>query len=422
MKLSGSLVSLALLSPLVFTLDRHRARDSLIKRRHLHQARGDHEPRDMSSVYGDPSGGSDWTASAAQAGSASVGAEWADSATPTYNAVPYDTANWASVSTGAASAWGASAYDSCVQQCMATNTLAMPTETATPDASPNPYAASAAAYAPPATSGSAAAPAASPPPANGTDLIAGPGQVVVAPKKGDLRMVPFNIAANPGDTIEFVWGAGPHTVTQSSAGSICNATKADGAFKSGMQNATFKFPVEVKDEKTVFYYCAVAMHCNMGMFGLINGQVSLDGKSSFGGYMKDWVKKSPENQKMWDETVMITVDFPDAASWGDDLSTNQFEDWALPLAMESTLMTRQYLALNAQALAAGNATANSTAGATPPPSPGATSGSNNTASPDPSASSRAQASGQTSAAPHKVDASVVALVFGALVVGVVQAC
>jgi len=95
--------------------------------------------------------------------------------------------------------------------------------------------------APPGASGSAAAgggaPPPPPPPGNDTGLVAGPGQVVVAPKKGDLvrlllssssfvleleraprltprtasrsqRMVPFNIAAKPGETVEFIWGAG----------------------------------------------------------------------------------------------------------------------------------------------------------------------------------------------------------------------
>lgn len=99
------------------------------------------------------------------------------------------------------------------------------------------------------------------------------------------RMVPFNIAAKPSETVEFVWGAGvssafccagpatkiysasqPHTVTQSSAAAICNASLEDGAFKSGMQNASFKFEVPVKSEETTFYYCAVAMHCKNGMF------------------------------------------------------------------------------------------------------------------------------------------------------------
>ena len=57
----------------------------------------------------------------------------------------------------------------------------------------------------------------------------------------------------------------PHTVTQSSALSICNATQQPGAFKSGMQNAGFEFSVPVKDESTVYYFCGVPSHCQKGM-------------------------------------------------------------------------------------------------------------------------------------------------------------
>lgn len=57
----------------------------------------------------------------------------------------------------------------------------------------------------------------------------------------------------------------PHTVTQSSALSICNATQQPGAFKSGMQNAGFEFSVPVKDESTIYYFCGVPSHCQKGM-------------------------------------------------------------------------------------------------------------------------------------------------------------
>ncbi|GJN90654.1 hypothetical protein Rhopal_003666-T1 [Rhodotorula paludigena] len=374
MKLSTAFASLALLAPLVLALDRHSPA-SLGKRRLAHWARS-HETDSYGSAdssSGDYGGSSDgWDAAATdenddsgdwaqddQASAAPVdysADSWASAGAPTETAVaaqPYDTANWAPTETAASGdgGWGSGAgspYDACIQQCMASSGLGWPAATAT-DAVANPSASAP----PPTETGQASAPAA--PPANDTGLVAGPLQVVVAPKKGDLRMVPFNIAAKPGETVEFVWGAGPHTVTQSSAAAICNASLEDGAFKSGMQNASFKFEVPVKSEETTFYYCAVAMHCKNGMFGLINGQVSLDGKSAFGCYMKDWVKKrvslrlrrDKKNQDMWDATVKITADFPDAASWGDNLSTEQFEDWALPYAMESTLMTRQYFAQKA---------------------------------------------------------------------------
>ncbi|GAA5996643.1 cupredoxin domain-containing protein [Rhodotorula paludigena] len=368
MKLSTAFASLALLAPLVLALDRHSPA-SLGKRRLAHWARS-HETDSYGSVdssSGDYGGSSDgWDAAATdenddsgdwarddQASAAPVdysADSWASAGAPTETAVaaqPYDTANWAPTETAATGdgGWGSGAgspYDACIQQCMASSGLGWPAATAT-DAVANPSASAPS----PTETGQAGAPAA--PPANDTGLVAGPLQVVVAPKKGDLRMVPFNIAAKKGETIEFVWGAGPHTVTQSSAAAICNASLEDGAFKSGMQNASFKFEVPVESEETIFYYCAVAMHCKNGMFGLINvrspvviPKVDLEADLLLGFAYRD-----KKNQDMWDATVKITADFPDAASWGDNLSTEQFEDWALPYAMESTLMTRQYFAQKA---------------------------------------------------------------------------
>ncbi|GAA5937502.1 hypothetical protein JCM3775_001247 [Rhodotorula graminis] len=413
--LSTSFLSLALVAPLVLAFDRHLAHDALAQRRHLAPAK-----RQYGAAYGAPAApavpavsdmASSWSSASAAASSGMMGGDSAmahDSAMATGHAgaSSYDTANWAPSETASASAaWGGGggiAMDQCVQQCMVASSMAWPAASATDSM----------ASAPPAASASAAAGGDAPPPPAGYDtgLVAGPGQVVVAPKKGDLRMVPFNIAVKPGETVEFVWGAGPHTVTQSSAASICNASQADGAFKSGMQNATFTFPVKVKDDKPVFYYCAVAMHCKMGMFGLINGQVSLDGNSSFGSYMKTWAAKNKENQQMWDETVKITIDFPDFASWGDNLSTTQFEDWALPMAMESTLMTRQYFALNALAASTNGSSSSPSSPSSPTSAPGGTA-----AATDPSASSDAQVS---SARALGAAVSTVAVIVGALGVGV----
>ena len=60
--------------------------------------------------------------------------------------------------------------------------------------------------------------------------------------------------------------AGPHTVTQSSPLAICNKTLEEGAYASGQQNATHKFPVVIKqDSKPTYYFCGVKTHCQMGM-------------------------------------------------------------------------------------------------------------------------------------------------------------
>ena len=129
---------------------------------------------------------------------------------------------------------------------------------------------------------------AAPPGANDTAppraLVAGPGQIVVAPIKGDLRFVPFAVNAAAGEKIEYIWGcvssrdcprpmltshvshrAGPHTVTQSFALTICNKTLEGDAFSSGPQNASFSFPITLAQASTpTFFYCNVPTHCQKG--------------------------------------------------------------------------------------------------------------------------------------------------------------
>jgi plastocyanin len=62
--------------------------------------------------------------------------------------------------------------------------------------------------------------------------------VWVAPTQGVLRYVPFATNASVGDTVSFIWGGGPHTVTKSSILDVCNKT-SDAPFASGMQNKSF---------------------------------------------------------------------------------------------------------------------------------------------------------------------------------------
>ena len=92
--------------------------------------------------------------------------------------------------------------------------------------------------------------------------------VIVAPTAGVFRYVPFAVNASVGDTVRFVWGAGPHTVTKSSEFNLCNAT-SDEPFKSGPQNASFVFDQVVNDTNPVFYYCGIPTHCEKGMFGIM---------------------------------------------------------------------------------------------------------------------------------------------------------
>ncbi|GAA5992611.1 hypothetical protein JCM5350_003671 [Sporobolomyces pararoseus] len=206
---------------------------------------------------------------------------------------------------------------------------------------------------------------------NGTSpdgLVAGPYQVIVAPKKGDLRMVPFNINVPQGQNVTFLWGAGPHTVTQSSPLEICNASQTAGAYKSGMQDVGFQFPVQISSNSTQTYFCGVPNHCQKGMFGLINGLTVAVPEGSFGQAMPQMAANDSGLMSLWNETKTMCKDSPSAWSWGDSLATTQFPEWALPMAMENILMTRQFLVSNPEGIS------NSSTVATRPSSPISTGG------------------------------------------------
>jgi hypothetical protein len=51
-----------------------------------------------------------------------------------------------------------------------------------------------------------------------------------------------------------------NSVTKSSALTICNKTEEQGAFASGQQNATFKFPVKIESTETQTYVYAPAFY------------------------------------------------------------------------------------------------------------------------------------------------------------------
>ncbi|KAK6903252.1 hypothetical protein I203_108517 [Kwoniella mangroviensis CBS 8507] len=94
--------------------------------------------------------------------------------------------------------------------------------------------------------------------------------IVVAPTKGVLRFVPFAIEGNEGDTVEFVWGAGPHSATLSDGQNVRNKSTTTTAFDSGKLNATATFQTTIVGSSPQFHYCTVGTHCTSGMFGIIN--------------------------------------------------------------------------------------------------------------------------------------------------------
>ncbi|KAG9024839.1 hypothetical protein FRB95_010972 [Tulasnella sp. JGI-2019a] len=165
--------------------------------------------------------------------------------------------------------WGGSGYNSCVQQCMASYG-APPTTYTPPPSSDSSYSGSD--MTPPQTPHRPPILSSSLPPKGAMPFTTTfmTSDLRLYSLNSILRFVPFAVNASVGDTLHFVWNAGPHTVTQSSEFTPCNKTSAPGAFASGLQNASFTFDQVVNNTDSIYYYCGVPGHCEKGMFGIIN--------------------------------------------------------------------------------------------------------------------------------------------------------
>ncbi|KAL5635514.1 hypothetical protein ACGC1H_004342 [Rhizoctonia solani] len=191
---------------------------------------------------------------------------------------------------------------------------------------------------------------ASPPPSTTTaPPAAGTGAthtVIVAPTKGVLRYVPFAVNASVGDTVRFMWGAGPHTVTKSSALTVCNKSADATSFASGQQNASFVFDQVVNNTEPTFFFCAVPNHCQKGMFGIINPPSAPAGAAtSVGAMMSTWTSQNPDLAKMQTAVDAMTINTP-AYNWASNLDVSSIPTEAHESLLHNVFYTRMFYAAN----------------------------------------------------------------------------
>ncbi|KAF5659245.1 extracellular serine-rich [Fusarium heterosporum] len=111
---------------------------------------------------------------------------------------------------------------------------------------------------------------------------------IVKVGESGLNFTPPQTKAKVGDTVEFHFYQGFHSVAQSSFAKPCEPLNST-AFYSGDFNVKDKvsdkvFSIEVKSEDPIWYYCAVQGHCPGGMVGAINAPTS--GQKSFEAFAK----------------------------------------------------------------------------------------------------------------------------------------
>ncbi|KIO21075.1 hypothetical protein M407DRAFT_130736 [Tulasnella calospora MUT 4182] len=219
--------------------------------------------------------------------------------------------------------WGGKGYNDCVQQCLAkfgqpaaTYTANPVQETATPTENAG----------------------------TGTTHT-----VIVAPTQGVLRYVPFAVNASIGDTVRFVWGAGPHTVTKSSALNPCNKSLDASFFTSGPQNKSFVFDQVVNDTNPTFFYCTVPNHCQKGMFGIINPPnaepASVNSTVTVGSYMKSMVQTDSSMAALWSYVSNQTAG-TSAENWGLNMDISSMPESQYSALAQNAMYTQLFYAAN----------------------------------------------------------------------------
>ncbi|KAI8686954.1 hypothetical protein LRP88_13683 [Fusarium phalaenopsidis] len=105
---------------------------------------------------------------------------------------------------------------------------------------------------------------------------------------GGLTFSPADLKAAVGDTVEFHFYQGTHSVAQSSFDKPCEPLNSTSFFsgdfdvKDKVSNEVFTVTVEA--ETPIWYYCAVQGHCQNGMVGVINAPSS--GQRTLAAYKK----------------------------------------------------------------------------------------------------------------------------------------
>jgi plastocyanin len=103
--------------------------------------------------------------------------------------------------------------------------------------------------------------------------------VWVSGKTNTLTFSPNNLKAEVGDMVQFQFGVGNHTVTQSTFDAPCvpmgagsNVTAINTGFMPVAADATTAplYTIPIVDKTPIWLYCAQGKHCQNGMVMVIN--------------------------------------------------------------------------------------------------------------------------------------------------------
>ncbi|OBT75291.1 hypothetical protein VF21_05629 [Pseudogymnoascus sp. 05NY08] len=118
--------------------------------------------------------------------------------------------------------------------------------------------------------------------------------VWVSGKTNTLTFSPNNLVADVGDMVQFQFGVGNHTVTQSTFDAPClpmgagtNITAISTGFMPVAADATTAplYTIPIVDKTPIWLYCAQSKHCQNGMVMVINENTAKNASRSLNAYI-----------------------------------------------------------------------------------------------------------------------------------------
>ncbi|ELR02878.1 hypothetical protein VC83_02631 [Pseudogymnoascus destructans] len=119
--------------------------------------------------------------------------------------------------------------------------------------------------------------------------------VTVSGKTNTLTFSPNNLVAEVGDMVQFQFGVGNHTVTQSTFDAPClpmggagtNTTAISTGFMPVAANATTAplYTIPIVNKTPIWLYCAQGKHCQKAMVMVINENTAKNASRSLNAYI-----------------------------------------------------------------------------------------------------------------------------------------
>ncbi|TAQ90223.1 hypothetical protein B7494_g1491 [Chlorociboria aeruginascens] len=106
----------------------------------------------------------------------------------------------------------------------------------------------------------------------GMATAASAASILIAVGQDGLKFIPESVTAEVGDTLEFRFYPGDHSVVSSTFDEPCvpNSPAFFSGYVPGDPSGSVTFVTTVNTTDPIWFYCSLRKHCELGMVGVIN--------------------------------------------------------------------------------------------------------------------------------------------------------